>query len=102
MRRPAPRRLEAALADLRRHAAPATVLAEVQGCWDDVAGPAISAEATPVREHGGTLTVSCGSAVWAAELELLGPELLRGLNAALPGPPGGPLKALRVRSGGAR
>ena len=92
MRRRAPRPLSASVGEAARRAAPASVLAQVQGCWGAVAGPAIAAEATPVAEHGGTLTVSCRSAVWAAELELLAPDLLSDLNAALPGPPGTPLE----------
>jgi len=55
-----------------------------------------------VAERAGTLTVACRSAVWAAELELLAPDLIGRLNAELPGPSDGPLKALRVRSGRSR
>lgn len=101
MRRHAPRALSLALGRVTEAAAPASVLAQVQGCWETSAGPAIAGEATPVAERAGTLTLACGSAVWAAELELLAPDLLARLNEALPGPPNAPLKALRVRSGGA-
>ncbi len=54
-----------------------------------------------MAERGGTLTIECRSAVWAGELELLGPDLLRRLNESL-GPPGQPaLTGLRVRATGA-
>jgi len=43
----------------------------------------VAEQATPVAEGGGTLTVSCSSAVWAQELDLLGPDLVEALNEAL-------------------
>jgi predicted nucleic acid-binding Zn ribbon protein len=102
VRRAGPRSLGKALGDATARAAPATLLARVQARWPELAGQAISAEATPVAEHGGTLTIECRSAVWAAELELLGPDLLRRLNEAL-GPVGRPpLTRLRVRATGGR
>jgi len=67
-----------------------------------VAGDAISAEAAPVAEHGGKLTIECRSAVWAGELELLGPDLLRRLNETLGQADRAALTSLRVRVGGAR
>lgn len=101
MRRAGPRPLSKALGEVAAQAAPATVLARVQVEWPEVAGPAISAEATPVAERGGTLTIGCRSAVWANELELLAPDLLRRLNEAL-GPAGQPaLTRLKVRATGA-
>ena len=102
MRRTAPRRLAAALAEAVGEAAPATLLARVQVCWAEVVGPAIAAEATPAAERSGTLTVECRSAVWAGELELLAPDLVARLNAALGTPGDPPLSRLRVRSTGAR
>lgn len=100
MRRPGPRPLGAALGEAVAHASPATLLARVQAQWPEVAGPAVSREAAPVAERGGTLTIECRSSVWAGELELLGPDLLRRLNEALgpTGPP--PLTRLRVRATG--
>jgi predicted nucleic acid-binding Zn ribbon protein len=62
---------------------PATTLARVQGCWADAVGDLVSAEAQPVSERDGTVSVSCRSSVWAQELELLGPELVEKVNAAL-------------------
>jgi predicted nucleic acid-binding Zn ribbon protein len=63
--------------------APLTLLAEVQAVWEHAVGAAVAARATPTAERAGTLTVTCESAVWAQELDLMGPELVAGLNAAL-------------------
>ena len=49
------------------------------------AGPAIAAAARPTGERAGVLTVRCEAAVWAQELELIAPELIPRLNAALGG-----------------
>jgi predicted nucleic acid-binding Zn ribbon protein len=64
---------------------PATTLARVQEIWERAAGPAIAAAARPTREREGVLTVSCEASVWAQELELIAPELIPRLNAALGG-----------------
>ena len=85
MRRAAPRPLSFALGDLRDRLAPATPLAAVQRVWPEVAGPAIASEATPVSERAGVVTVSCRSAVWAQELDLLSGQLVEQLNEALEG-----------------
>jgi predicted nucleic acid-binding Zn ribbon protein len=77
------RPLSMALNSLRDELAPATVLAEVQGLWPAVVGPQIAAEAQPARERGGVLTVSCSSAVWAQELDLMGATITAQLNARL-------------------
>ena len=50
-----------------------------------MAGPGLASAAEPVSDHGGTVTVACESAVWAHEMELLGADLVRRLNAALEG-----------------
>lgn len=92
MKRRAPRTLGTVLGPLVPELAPATTLARVQGVWEEVAGPTVAAEATPVSERAGTVSVACRSAVWAQELELLGPDLLLRLNEAL-GPP--PVRGLR-------
>jgi predicted nucleic acid-binding Zn ribbon protein len=83
MRRRAPRPLAVALAGVTAGLEPASVLARVQGCWRDAVGDTIGAEAEPVSEREGVVTVACRSSVWANELELLGPELLDKVNAAL-------------------
>lgn len=77
------RRLGDALAPVRTEAAPATLLAAVQELWPRVAGGAVSAEAEPVAEREGVVTVTCRSATWAQELDLLQPELLERLRTAL-------------------
>lgn len=97
MRRAGPRPLSAALVDVIREAAPVGVLARVQACWTGVVGDLLAREAIPVAERSGTLTVACRSATWAQEIELMGPELVTRLNAALGGAEPPTLKTLRAR-----
>ena len=85
MRRIAPRPLAQALDGVARDASPTTLIAAVQTAWPNVAGEGLAAAAAPVSERDGVVTVACESAVWAHELELLGPDLLERLNAALGG-----------------
>ena len=85
MRRLAPRPLRRALEGALPGARPAGLLTEVQSAWAGVAGPALSAAATPVSERGGTVTVACESGVWAQELELLATDLARRLDEAVEG-----------------
>jgi predicted nucleic acid-binding Zn ribbon protein len=101
VRRRAPRGLGAALADLTAELAPATTLARVQGCWGEAVGETIGSEAEPVGERDGTVVVACSSSVWAQELELLAPELVERLNAALGARRGDPqpVRSLRCRVG---
>jgi predicted nucleic acid-binding Zn ribbon protein len=87
-----PRPIADALARVVDRAAPATTLARVQRSWGEVAGDVIAAEATPVSEQSGVVTVACRSAVWANELELLSKGLVEGLNQALGGPAVGTLR----------
>ena len=98
MRRPAPRPLRLALESTVARVAPAGLLPRVQRVWRDAAGPAIAAEAEPVGERSGVLTIACRSAVWAQELELLGHDVLARLNEALAGGRSAPLVELRVRT----
>ena len=65
--------------------APATTLSAVQRVWAQVAGPALAAEANPTGEAGGVLTITCTSAVWAQELDLMSVDVIARLNAALGG-----------------
>jgi predicted nucleic acid-binding Zn ribbon protein len=81
VKRRAPRPLSAALERAVGPVRPATTLARVQAAWADVAGARMAVEARPVAEREGVVTVSCSSAVWAQELELLCPELLARLSA---------------------
>ena len=83
MRRRAPRPLSAALGQVVSHAEPATLLARVQAEWPAAAGAGLAAVAAPEGEREGTVTVACESAVWAQELELLGPDVLARLNERL-------------------
>ncbi len=62
---------------------PRTPLARVQLAWARVAGEAIAAEAEPVAERGGTVTIACSSSPWAEQLDLLQYDLLRRLQAEL-------------------
>lgn len=89
MRRPGPRPLAAALDALVQQAAPQTPLAAVQRVWAGVVGERIAAEAAPVSERGGVVTVECRSAAWAQELDLMSEDLLGRLGAAL-GKPSAP------------
>jgi predicted nucleic acid-binding Zn ribbon protein len=99
MRRPGPRALSVALEGVVRGAEPATLLARAQAVWPEVAGPGMSASAAPVSERDGVVTVACESAVWAQELELLGPDLVTRFGDALAGEQGhaapGSVKKLR-------
>ncbi len=99
MRRKAPRPLAGALDSFSRTHAPQTLLARVQAVWSEVVGQVIADEAQPVSERGGAVTVVCRSSAWASELELLAPELLDKLNAALGDAGEGPLTKLRTRTG---
>lgn len=104
--RGAPRPLVAALDRVRARAQPRTLLGAVQGAWGRAAGTAVAAEAQPVAERDGVVTVACRSATWAQELDLLQAELLEGLNQALSGQPGGlgerPVRGLRFTADGPR
>jgi predicted nucleic acid-binding Zn ribbon protein len=93
MRRLAPRRLEGALARVSRDLAPATTLGRAQGAWERAVGAVVAAEAEPVSERDGVLTVSCSSSSWAQELSLLEADLRARLNAEI---------GLTERSGGVR
>ena len=99
MTRRAPRRIGELLADATGRLAPAGTRAEVQSCWDAVAGERLAARARPVAARDGELLLACEDAVWAAELDLLGPTLVDALNAALGRPE---LTRIRVRADGAR
>lgn len=96
MSRPAPRPLSLALDGLTSALAPATTLARAQQVWEEAIGSTIAAAGIPTQEHNGVLTIVCADAVWAAELELMGPELVKSLNKALGGEP---IHRLRCRAG---
>ena len=83
MGRRAPRPANLAIQDLADRLAPQTLLAQVQRLWPEVVGETIAAEATPTGDRGGTLQITCRSAVWAQELDLMGPDLVARLNVAI-------------------
>ena len=85
MRRREPRPLGTAIAALADRLAPQTVLADVQRVWATAVGDVIAAQAEPTAERDGVLVVTCASAVWAQELDLMAPDLLARLNAHLDG-----------------
>jgi predicted nucleic acid-binding Zn ribbon protein len=78
-----PRAMGSAFDSLRDELAPDTVLAAVQRVWPDAVGDVIAAEATPVSERGGVVTVSCSASVWAQELDLMSATLVERLNERL-------------------
>ncbi len=83
MRRRTPRPVSLSIDALAQRLEPATALGAVQRVWKDTVGDVIAAEAEPTREREGVVTVSCRAAVWAQELDLMGPELVARINAAL-------------------
>jgi len=83
MRRREPRPAGRAVAALAERLAPLTLLADVQRVWSDAVGELVAAQAEPTGEREGVLTVTCSSAVWAQELDLMGPELVGRLNTLL-------------------
>ena len=82
-RRSGPRPLAIALDALTADTMPATLLAEVQRAWPQVAGERFARAAEPVSERDGVIVVACESAVWAQELDLLSERVIEGLNEAL-------------------
>lgn len=94
-----PRVFGEAIGRAREQVTPATLLAAVQAAWPRVAGEAVTAQAEPVAERGGVVTVACRSATWAQELDLLQGELLERLNSELEAGGGGEAGAT---SGGSR
>jgi predicted nucleic acid-binding Zn ribbon protein len=98
-RRRAPRRAGGALRGVLSDASPQTLLAAAQTVWRDACGDAIAAEARPVTERDGVITVACRSATWASELDLMQAELLKRLNDLLPERP---VKGFRITADAAR
>ena len=85
MRRHQPRPVGQAISALADRLAPQTPLAEVQRVWEAAVGAVVAAQAEPTGEREGVLVVTCSSAVWAQELDLMAPDLLARLNAHLDG-----------------
>jgi len=99
VRRHAPRPIGSAVSALAERLAPQTLLADVQRAWPAAAGDVVAAQAEPTGARDGVVVVTCSSAVWAQELDLMGPEIVARLNAALGG---APVRALRCRTTPAR
>jgi predicted nucleic acid-binding Zn ribbon protein len=101
-----PRPLGAALGLVRSRTEPKTLLGAVQGAWSTAAGAAVAAQAEPVSERDGVVTIACRSATWAQELDLLQDQLLDALKQALSDssrhPPESPLRGLRFTADGQR
>ena len=81
--RRSPRAVSLPLGAIRDELAPQTLLADIQRAWPEAVGATIAAEAQPTAERGGTLTVSCSASVWAQELDLMAPSILKRLNSLL-------------------
>lgn len=81
--RRAPRNAAGSIRELADRLAPATGLAQIQRHWQAAVGDAIAAQATPTGEAAGVLTVTCSSAVWAQEIDLMSVSLIASLNGAL-------------------
>lgn len=99
-----PRPMGAALSGVRARAEPRTLLAAVQGAWASAVGAGVAAEAEPVAERDGVVTVACRAATWAEELDLLQAELVARLNRVLaerqPGVGRPAVRRLRFTAGG--
>jgi predicted nucleic acid-binding Zn ribbon protein len=99
MRRRQPRAVGPAIAALADRLAPLTLLADVQRVWAQAVGDLVAAQAEPTGERDGVLVVTCASAVWAQELDLMAPDLVASLNALLDR---GEVRALRCQAVSAR
>lgn len=82
-RRSSPRPIAPALERVADAVMPPTLLAEVQRAWPAAAGAALAAAAEPVSERAGVVTVACGSAVWAQELDLMSERVVAAVNEQL-------------------
>lgn len=70
--------------------------ASVMNDWPEIVGPKISAETNPEHVRGTILFVNCSSPVWAQQLELLKPEIMKKVRSAV-GP--GIIMDIRFRTG---
>jgi predicted nucleic acid-binding Zn ribbon protein len=102
-KRDEPHPLASALEAVRADVAPQTLLASVQESWPQIAGATVAAQADPVAERGGVVTIACHSATWAQELDLMQDELLPRIRDALAGGPfADRLEGLRFTADAAR
>jgi predicted nucleic acid-binding Zn ribbon protein len=91
-----PRSIGSVLRDAVAPLAPKTPLARVQAAWAEAVGERVAAEATPVAEKDGVVTVACRSASWAEQLDLLAAETLEKVRGRVPE---GTVRELRFRVG---
>jgi predicted nucleic acid-binding Zn ribbon protein len=80
-----PRGLGQALEQARQQWSPGTLLADIQAAWPGVAGETLAGVARPSSVGRGVVTIDCSASLWAHELDLMGPQIVAGLNAALGG-----------------
>ena len=99
MRRREPRPAGHAITALAERLAPLTLLADVQRVWPHAVGELVAAQAEPTGERDGVLVVTCSSAVWAQELDLMAPDLVARLNGLLRA---GEVRSLRCQAVSAR
>ena len=92
-RRRTPRPVSFALDSLGDRLEPATLIAKIQRHWPAIAGSFASCK--PAYERDGELTIDCGSAVQAQELDLMSELVVARLNEALGQPA---IKRLRPRA----
>jgi predicted nucleic acid-binding Zn ribbon protein len=83
MSRSAPRPVSLAIEGLTEALAPTTTLARAQRAWEQAVGSVIAEAGLPTAERDGVLTITCSDAMWAAELDLMGSELVERLNETL-------------------
>ena len=96
-RRRNPVRAAEALEGLTRSIEPPGTLAAVQRAWPEAVGETIARWARPDSERAGVVTVACRDSVVAHELEMMKPQLLEQLSAALGSAPPADLR-FRVRA----
>jgi predicted nucleic acid-binding Zn ribbon protein len=70
--------------------------ANVLNDWAEIVGPKIAAETRAEHVRGVILFVNCSNPVWAQQLELLKPEIMKKVRAAV-GP--GIIMDIRFRTG---
>lgn len=83
MTRRGPRKASHAVMALTERIAPVTGLGAVQRAWEPAVGAALAARARPTGTTQGVVTVTCESAAWAQEIDLMSADIVERLNAAL-------------------
>lgn len=83
LHRDRPKPLAQALSAIENDWVPDTPLARIQHVWQRAVGEQIASVATPVAERAGVVTIRCEVSAWAAELDLMAPELVAKINSEL-------------------